>query len=581
MAKLAPPGQKCVLVWEFGGIIDEKDPKLINRPMTNPPDPRREEALYQKTIWWFLPFEKPAPSLNRKELAITRNEVERLNLKPGDMVWINEYDQPIGIVDQGNEVLPFPPEKRLDYNEMDHDYPKDWIRLKGEGRGDEIARTLEIEAPIGAGTSGVVAAPPGAGKTTIIPRMIGRSMNDHPGLFLMVLLIAERKEEASALFTKDEQEPDLKPALSRDTELWFIPETMLPEDQWIISLAAFCRAMRKAENGKDVGFLIDSATRLVDAANKVVIDDGLLTGAVKESAIGTIAMLINNCGNLHGAGSITCIATCLTESKRDQVITDKIYGRVNWKVLLSIDLANKDIYPAILHAGTRDAQKLRDAQTGKRFDKKGRDLYFKFLRVLADIPASFRGKEDAVAANFRELSIALISSTPNNRHLFRLLEKAISEDIAARIEKAKIDKRREVKTTFDSVVAAQHLLLDILFSFEWEKTQPLLIRTVLDRICGTLREKDPEELEKWLLFQLSKIEEKKLMLEQKPTKKASSRPKTLPAKSKPALCTNCQREPAVKNGLCNTCSSLARKRAANLKATPDLGKVIPSGEKKK
>jgi len=554
MAKLSNSMFKAVLVWEFAGIIDEVDPDLANRLMTSPPDPTRESDLYKKTIWWFLPFKKPAPALNKVELRINREEVENLNLRPGDMVWIQE-NRPLGMVGLKEEILPFPLKNRPDYSQMEHAYPDTWIRMRGTGQGGVIARTLNIEAPIAEGISGIIVAEPATGKS-IITLTIGRSMNEHPGLRLMFLMVGERKEEVASLFMVDEQEPDLRPALSTETEVWFAPETLPAKDRWIISQAAFCCAMRRAENRENVGLLIDSATRLVLAAENVLVGSGLGPGGVKTIAVEKVAALINDCGNLRDSGSIACIATCLnSDNRKDAAIAQEFAGKTNWEVHLSRALARARIFPAITHTVMRNPQKLKDPETGKWFDAEGRACYFSLLSTLADLPNSFRGKEELVAIGFRRLSIALINSTPNNEHLLRLVKKATSEEILEKIEKAKQEKRREIRTTLDSVVAVFHLLLDILFSSKWEeeRIQSLLVRTILERICNALKKKDPRALEKWLLSQLPKVEESRPVLEQKPIQSKPNQPKTPQKKPEIKLCTRCKEEPVVKKGLCAKC----------------------------
>jgi len=109
-------------------------------------------------------------------------------------------------------------------------------------------------------------------------------------------------------------------------------------------------AKRLVEFGHDVVILLDSITRLARAYNIHVPPSGkLLSGGVDPAALYKPKHFFGAARNIEEGGSLTVIATALVEtgSRMDEVIFEEFKGTGNMELVLSRDLANKRIFPAV------------------------------------------------------------------------------------------------------------------------------------------------------------------------------------------------------------------------------------------
>jgi len=128
------------------------------------------------------------------------------------------------------------------------------------------------------------------------------------------------------------------------------PFDMPPEKQIKVAELTLEMAKRLVESGHDVIIFLDSLTRLARVYNIVVPPSGkLLSGGVDPAALFKPKHFFGAARNVEGGGSLTIIATALVEtgSKMDEVIFEEFKGTGNMELVLSRQLANKRIFPAI------------------------------------------------------------------------------------------------------------------------------------------------------------------------------------------------------------------------------------------
>ena len=128
------------------------------------------------------------------------------------------------------------------------------------------------------------------------------------------------------------------------------------------------RAKRLVEGGKDVVILLDSITRLARAYNREIESSGrTLTGGVDSRALERPKRLFGAARKAEEGGSLTIIGTCLidTGSRMDEVIFEEFKGTGNMEVVLSRQLAERRIFPAI------DIAALRHPQGGEALPAQG------------------------------------------------------------------------------------------------------------------------------------------------------------------------------------------------------------------
>jgi len=232
-------------------------------------------------------------------------------------------------------------------------------------------RVIDLLAPLGKGQRCLIVAPPKAGKTTLLLE-IARSLEvNHPEAKVFALLVDERPEEVTHF--KRSCHADVIAASS----------DQVAKDHVRITEAAIEKILQPVLEGEDVVVLLDSITRMARAYNTVRGDSGrTLSGGLDANAMQTPRRLFGAARNIEGGGSLTILGTALvdTGSRMDEVIFQEFKGTGNTEIVLSRQLFEKRIFPAvdIAKSGTRKEEKL--------YDPESIELINKVRRVLASMP---------------------------------------------------------------------------------------------------------------------------------------------------------------------------------------------------
>jgi transcription termination factor Rho len=212
-------------------------------------------------------------------------------------------------------------------------------KLKLSTKSDEYStRILDLFSPIGKGQRGMIVAQPKTGKTVLLQKIANAIAENHPEVYLIVLLIDERPEEVTDM--------------ARNVKAEVIASTFDEQAERHVKVASIVleKAKRLVECGHDVVILLDSITRLARAYNTVVPSSGkILSGGVDANALHKPKRFFGAARNVENGGSLTIIATALidTGSKMDEVIFEEFKGTGNMELQLDRKLSNKRIYPAI------------------------------------------------------------------------------------------------------------------------------------------------------------------------------------------------------------------------------------------
>ncbi|MDO7876530.1 transcription termination factor Rho [Hymenobacter sp. ASUV-10] len=212
-------------------------------------------------------------------------------------------------------------------------------KLKLTSKPTQIStRVLDLFAPIGKGQRGLIVAQPKTGKTVLLQEIANSIAENHPEVYLMVLLIDERPEEVT----------DMARTVKAEVLSSTFDETA---DRHVkIAQMALDKARRLVECGHDVVILLDSITRLARAYNTVQPSSSrILSGGIDAGALQKPKRFFGAARNIEGPGSLTIIATALidTGSKMDEVIFEEFKGTGNMELQLDRKLANKRVFPAI------------------------------------------------------------------------------------------------------------------------------------------------------------------------------------------------------------------------------------------
>ena len=210
---------------------------------------------------------------------------------------------------------------------------------------------MDLFCPIGKGQRSLIVAPPRTGKTILMQQIANAITQNHPEVYLIVLLIDERPEEVTDMERTVHGEVISSTFDEQATRHVQVAEMVLE------------KAKRLVEHKKDVVILLDSITRLARAYNQTVPTSGkVLSGGVDSNALHKPKRFFGAARNIEEGGSLTIIATALIEtgSRMDEVIFEEFKGTGNMEINLDRRLSDRRIFPAIniKKSGTRKEELL-------------------------------------------------------------------------------------------------------------------------------------------------------------------------------------------------------------------------------
>ena len=220
-------------------------------------------------------------------------------------------------------------------------------------------RIVDLFSPIRKGQRGMIVAQPKTGKTVLLKHIANAIAENHPEVYLIILLIDERPEEVTDM--------------ARSVKAEVVASTFDEQAERHVKVSNIVleKSKRLVEAGHDVVILLDSITRLARAHNTVIPSSGkILSGGVDANALHKPKRFFGAARNVENGGSLTVIATALIEtgSKMDEVIFEEFKGTGNMELQLDRKLSNKRVYPAIdvPASGTRREDLLMDKEMLQR-----------------------------------------------------------------------------------------------------------------------------------------------------------------------------------------------------------------------
>lgn len=228
----------------------------------------------------------------------------------------------------------------------------------GEG-GNQSMRVLDLIAPIGKGTRGLIVAPPQAGKTQILEAIANAIHASEPETRVILLLIDERPEEVT----------HFRRAVNGEV---YASSNDQPLDEHIrLAELTMAHVRCELECGRHIVVLVDSMTRLVRAFN--LHGSGsrrTLSGGLDAKAMEIPRRFFGLARAIEHGGSVTVIGTALIEtgSRLDDYVFEELKSTGNSEIVLDRSLAEARIFPAVnlLASGTRKEELLYSAEEIQR-----------------------------------------------------------------------------------------------------------------------------------------------------------------------------------------------------------------------
>jgi transcription termination factor Rho len=299
------------------------------------------------------------------DVYVSPSQIKLFGLKTGDTVYgyvrpPKEGEKYFALlkVDTINGKKPEEVRDRVPFDYLTPLFPYEKLNLTTTSN-NYSTRIMDLFTPIGKGQRGLIVAQPKVGKTVLLKEVANAIAENHPEVYLIVLLIDERPEEVT----------DMERSVKAEVVASTFDE---PAEKHVkVSTIILQKAKRLVECGHDVVILLDSITRLARAHNTVAPASGkVLSGGVEANAMQKPKQFFGAARKIENGGSLTILATALvdTGSKMDEVIFEEFKGTGNMELALDRKLANRRIFPAIdiVSSSTRRDDLLLDKDTAKR-----------------------------------------------------------------------------------------------------------------------------------------------------------------------------------------------------------------------
>ncbi len=279
------------------------------------------------------------------DIYVQQSQIKAYGLKTGDVIegtirppMEGEKYFPMSEIHLINGRTPAFVRDRVPFEHLVPLFPDEKFDLVSKTHPTVSQRVVDMFSPIGKGQRGLIVAQPKTGKTMLLKEIANAISENHPETYMIILLIDERPEEVTDM--------------ARSVNAEVIASTFdEPADRHVkIADLVLSKAKRLVECGHDVVILLDSITRLARAYNTIAPASGkILTGGVDANALQRPKRFFGAARNIEGGGSLTIIATALTEtgSKMDEVIFEEFKGTGNMELQLDRKLSNKRIFPAV------------------------------------------------------------------------------------------------------------------------------------------------------------------------------------------------------------------------------------------
>ncbi len=279
------------------------------------------------------------------DIYVQQSQIKAYGLKTGDVIegsirppMEGEKYFPLSEIRLINGRTPAYVRDRVPFEHLVPLFPDEKFDLVSKVHPTVSQRVVDMFSPIGKGQRGLIVAQPKTGKTMLLKEIANAISENHPETYMIILLIDERPEEVTDM--------------ARSVHAEVIASTFdEPADRHVkIADLVLSKAKRLVECGHDVVILLDSITRLARAYNTIAPASGkILTGGVDANALQRPKRFFGAARNIEGGGSLTIIATALTEtgSKMDEVIFEEFKGTGNMELQLDRKLSNKRIFPAV------------------------------------------------------------------------------------------------------------------------------------------------------------------------------------------------------------------------------------------
>ena len=313
---------------------------------------------------------------SKEDAYVSVKQVRQNGLRKGDHLSgtsrpanRNEKNPALLTLDSVNGAAPEAARERPDFEDLTPVQPDEQLVLtRADDAEATTGRVLDLLAPIGKGTRGLIVAPPKSGKTALLKDVCRSIETNNPDVQLIVLLLDERPEDVT----------DMRRALEHG-EVAASTFDRPAEEHVAVAEITIERAKRLVESGQDVVIIVDGITRLARAYDQAAPSSGrTVAGGVDANAVHLPKRFFGAARNAEEGGSITVLATVATEtgSTMDDVVAEAFRETANTEIRLVRALAEQGVNPAIdvADSSTRNLEALVDSAAAGAMSRLRRTL---------------------------------------------------------------------------------------------------------------------------------------------------------------------------------------------------------------
>ena len=299
----------------------------------------------------FVRLREAGYATSPKDVYVSRFMVQRFGLRPGDEIAgivgqpRGAKNPPLAHLQRVNDLTPEEVRDRPEFDKLSAMHPNEQLVLECgrsvRGQPDHTNRVIDLLCPFGKGQRAMIVAPAKAGKTTVLQAVAEGIVTNHPEVHLLILLVDERPEEVTEI-----EQAGFGEVIASTFD-------RKAERHAQVSEITLERARRRVELGEDVVIILDSITRMARAYNTLAGgNQRTLSGGLGANALEKPKRFLGSARRIspaQGGGSLTIVATALvdTGSRMDQVIFEEFKGTGNSELVLSREIADRRIFPAI------------------------------------------------------------------------------------------------------------------------------------------------------------------------------------------------------------------------------------------
>jgi len=268
----------------------------------------------------------------RNDIYVSPAQIRRFHLRTGDRVngkvrprRENETHSMLLYVTDVNGIDAQDVKEPVAFDTLTAIYPEKQMIFSHKAPENRMLRTIDLMCPIGFGQRAMIIAPSRCGKTALLTSMATAIHAQYPKAQLMSLLLGERPEDIT---------------IARDTlpgEVIYAGFDEPMENHTRIAELTLERAMRLAEQKKDVVLLVDSLTALCRAYSECAPQNvRILHGGLAAGSLSKPKRLFGSARALREGGSLTIIAIMLSDTgiPLDRAIEEEFRGTANMELYL-------------------------------------------------------------------------------------------------------------------------------------------------------------------------------------------------------------------------------------------------------